>query len=492
MFEENEGTMLTAWYDDGDEWRLYFAVLTTAVWEEDRIKPTDKTRVTVQRIPPERVRSLVSDSEISLSVDEEADLEFKSSADTRLKYRTSEQMENWGHEFPSLCFEKWTDNNHTLEEEDEDALLDTLGSNFGIELGERTEYIGNVIGIAQDHRCRVTFNESTKELLDKQYDDSTELTEDELLSLAESWSVILNGVETDEIDLSLRREESGKLLYETSIPLTEENELSRNSVITAARNKEKISIVTIRAEDYVSYYQLPSIDAPGASDELLRVSKDGVLIDERGYPVVREIELEVNIKEQSADSNSKPPTLFDKDSNSVGRREWYRYIEEGSSENLETLVVSEDEDYDEAMEIIEKALTGTVKLSEPYLRPDFVEDLVRKGSDDLDLWVVLGHDKGYMDRPDFKSKIELANKLGKSLQYLWIPKGSNSPLHDRFLLNKNRGLTIGTSLNSLDSNLTVITEIEDDYAHELEREFDNWWTNTRLRNKLNAEVIDTA
>jgi hypothetical protein len=278
--------------------------------------------------------------------------------------------------------------------------------------------------------------------------------------------------------------------------LTADNQVLREQVIETARDHEQPSMVTVNVGGEVERYRLPSIEAPGASDVILRVSQDGVLLDERRLPVMRHIGLDVTIggSGSSESGQLEPPTLYTEPSYAVGRQTWDTHLSTGVSEERETWVVDDDDDFDAVMEVILDSLTGTVKLSEPYLIPDFLEEFIQNGADDLDLWVALGHNEGYMSdfRADFEDCVDLADSLGKDVHLLWVPKDPASPLHDRFLLNEETGLMIGTSFNSLDSNLTMVTEIGDDHAQELEQNFDHWWINSRFRHTLDVEVIGTT
>jgi len=502
----DEGTMVAAWYDAGDGWELYFGFFTTALWEEQEFTPTETTRVSVSHVPVEALRSLVPEERMPQSVsgsvtvacdDEEDHISYEFSSDVRLQYRRSQEMEEWGHTFPALCIEHWIKSRDMADiaAEHEAAMLDVL-DNLGVELEENDAYTGTFVVAFEDPRCRVTYNESGEALLDRWRDDDTRLSEGELLDVVDGWTVHLDGLDPDVVDVSLRREEFGELLYETDVGLTADTQVSREQALEAAREHEQPSMVTVNTDDGVERYRLPSIEAPGASDVIVRVTQDGVLLDERRLPVMREIGLDVTVggPGSSEGGQMEPPTLYAEPSHTVGRQTWDTHLSMGVADERETWVIDDDDDFDAVMEVILDSLTGTVKLSEPYLVPEILEEFIQEGADDLDLWVALGHNESYMSdfRADFEDCVDLADSLGKDVHLLWVPKDPGSPLHDRFLLNEETGLMIGTSFNSLDSNLTMVTEIGDDHAQDLEQNFDHWWVNSRFRHTLDVEVIGTT
>lgn len=94
-------------------------------------------------------------------------------------------------------------------------------------------------------------------------------------------------------------------------------------------------------------------------------------------------------------------------------------------------------------------------------------------------------------REDLKQNIREADNQNIELRVLWIPgsRGSNSPLHDRFILSAEGGLTIGTSFNSLDSNVSYVTETAQADAVDLETNFDRWWQDRMFRERHDVEEI---
>jgi hypothetical protein len=52
-----------------------------------------------------------------------------------------------------------------------------------------------------------------------------------------------------------------------------------------------------------------------------------------------------------------------------------------------------------------------------------------------------------------------------------------TPLHDRFIVTENsRSWILGTSFNSLDTNVSIISELPMRVTQALDRQFNRWWT----------------
>lgn len=145
------------------------------------------------------------------------------------------------------------------------------------------------------------------------------------------------------------------------------------------------------------------------------------------------------------------------------------------------------------MEVVQGSLSGVVKIVDPYLRPRDLSDIVALSDQDVNMWVITALPSREMPshRHGFENIVLSAGQDGKDLHISWVPD-SPTPLHDRFLLSKDCSLTFGTSFNSLQSNLTIVHEISEEKAVQLEQNFDYWWTDNRFKNQNNVELIDTT
>lgn len=503
---KDQCTVISSWYNQDGDWKHYFTLYTTQEYEEKRYSPTSKTKIIVETVSvdnilnsiPEDLSSGSASGKLEAGLDDEKAISFDFSSDIRMQYRTSQKMRSWGSSWPSLCFEHWieTDYDEEIISEDEEELLDILEQEYNIKLFENKEYVGNIIIAVENRSCRVVFNEGPEELLDIWMADDETLSDNQLLTLLDSWGIILDNIKRSAIDITLRREEFGNLLYEEEISLSAEKIISEEKAIELAKDDPLTTTLKITVDGETERYKLDQIESPGASDELLKVSKNGKLLDEYSMPIVRQVETSISINPSTSNSGGRvlPPTLYSEPTVTSGKRNWDKFVASGSKENFETWVVDDDEDYDEVMDIIYKQLAGVVKISEPYLRPDKLEEFVQEGESDLDLWVVLGHNSRHMKnmRSDFKDCVSTANSAGKDLHILWLPGEESTPLHDRFIINESTGLTIGTSFNSLDSNITVVSKIPKTQSQQLETNFDYWWENKTFRRQNSVEIIGST
>lgn len=504
--EDNQCTAISSWYEGEDGWEHYFSIYTTHDHEESTYSPTSETKIIVETATVDEVLNTIPEDlsdgsatgELTASFEDEGSMTSRFESDIRMQIRTSQEMREWGQSWPALCFEHWIegDSDRDISAEDENELLNVLEHELDISLREYDEYVGNLIVTVEDQSCRTAFNEGPEELLDVWSAEEGNLTDDQLLKLLDSWEVTLNHIDGEEVDITLRREEFGSLLYETEIPLSEESSLSRKEAIDLANESITARTLKLTGGEETKRYKLGQIETPGASEEILKVSQNGRLLDEYSMPVIRQVNASININPDMSTSSGHvlPPTLYSDPTVTTGRRNWDGVIASGANKDYETWAVDDEEDFDEVMNLIYAQLEGSVKISEPYLRPDKLEELIQEGESDLDLWVVLGHKTNYMNnmRSDFEDCVSMADNAGKGLHILWLPGEQSTPLHDRFILNEETGLIIGTSFNSLDSNVTVVSEIPGDQSQELEHNFDYWWSNQTFRRQNSVELIDST
>jgi hypothetical protein len=504
--ENNQCTAISSWYEREGGWAHYFSLYTTHDHEERAYSPTSGTKIIVKTIPVDEVLDCIPEDlstgsvtgELAASLGDEDPMSFEFNSDARMQFRTSQEMRAWGQSWPALCFEHWIgeDSDRDISAEDEEELLDVLERELGISLREHDEYVGNLMVSVENRSCRTAFNESPEELLDAWSAEDEDLTDEELLKLLDSWEVALDDIDEGQVDITLRREEFGSLLYEIEIPLSEEALLSREEAIDVAKGSIIDRTLKLVVGGEAKRYRLDQLDTPGASEEILKVSQNGRLLDEYLMPLIRQVNTSININPDSSSSGGRvlPPTLHSEPTVTAGRRNWDAIIASGVDGDFETWIVDDERDYDEIMGLIYDQLKGPVKISEPYLRPNRLEELVQEGEPDLDLWVVLGHKTRYMNnmRADFEDCVSTADDAGKGLHILWLPGEQSTPLHDRFILNEETGLIIGTSFNSLDSNVTVVSEIPEEQSQELERNFDYWWNNRTFRRQHSVELIDST
>lgn len=497
----SSGSFLSAWKLDADDVPLLFGLFTTKDFGDVEISPSNGLLITSKKISESGLLSFIPEAldeeiQIEFSVDllEGGSVTFDEHRQPRICRRTSQEMEGFGLEYPALCVEYWprADLTPSIEEEQEIALRDSLKNQFGVDLDEHHEYLGALLGAVEDRRGRVRFNESNRELSSKLLDDVEALNRDEILDLHDTWIIEVGSVPVDELEITIRREEFGQLLNEIPVDLANSNRISEDAAIEYIRSEQRSPSRLAVISDSTERYELPEIPAPGASAMILKITCDGVLIDEYRMPLMRQIDMNVDVLSGSSPSPSAdtPDLIFEDADHTVGRYGWDHRLALSGESDLENWVVEDTADFGEVMDVVHDSLTGTVKLADPFLRPPDLSDLVAEADTDINMWVMTALYRGEMSnlRQDFEDIVSSASQDGKDLHITWVPD-SPTPLHDRFLLSEERSLTLGTSFNSLDSNLTVVHEIDEEKAAQLERNFDFWWTDPRFNNENDVELI---
>lgn len=500
----SSGSFISAWKLDADDASLLFGMFTTKDFGDVEVSPADDLVIISEDIFDTDLLTVIPEAldeqvkiEFSVVLPDVGSVTFDQHRQPRICRRTSQEMEGFGLEYPAFCVEYWprADPTPSIEEEKEVALRNSLKNQFAVELDEYPEYLGALLVAVEDRRARVRFNESGEELSSRLHEDVDALSDDEILELHDTWIVEVGSVPVDELEITLRREEYGQLLKEKPVDLDSSNRISEDAAIGYVRSEQRSPSRLAVFSDSTERYELPEIPALGASAMILKITYDGVLLDEYSMPLVRTIGMNVDVLSGSSPSPpaDTPELIFEDADYTVGRYVWDQRLALSSESDLKNWVVEDTGDYDEVMEIIHDSLSETVKILDPYLRPAILSDLVAEADTDVNLWVItaLYSDKMQNHRQDFEDIVSSAGQDGKDLHITWVPD-SPTPLHDRFLLSEERSLTFGTSFNSLDSNLTIVHEIAEEKAAQLERNFDFWWTDTRFKNENNVELIATT
>ena len=174
-------------------------------------------------------------------------------------------------------FRHWVNRPEVARPDPDDitSLLNELRDTLGIDLEDNLDHAGNILVVVEDARAIVSMNETEDpdELFDRRR-RGEQLSENELLDIAEGWTVNLNGLNRDEIDVTLRREEYGELLYEEGLSLSPQMELSIEEATNYGEEGNWPAQVLVVADDSGTWrYLTPEFGAPSASDEIVRVSK---------------------------------------------------------------------------------------------------------------------------------------------------------------------------------------------------------------------------
>ncbi|WP_161599920.1 hypothetical protein, partial [Halococcus hamelinensis] len=184
--------------------------------------------------------------------------------------------------------------------------------------------------------------------------------------------------------------------------------------------------------------------------------------------------------------------IFEESDHKVGPPIWQERITNfGPTIATNTWVIESDDDYEEVIDELYSRFTSTVKIMDPYLQPDDLSSFVEQASPDAEFWILIGHKPKYMDstRAGFEECVSKAKEKEISLAIRWVPGNHSTPIHDRFVLSPEGGLSVGTSFNSLDSNLSMMYELRDEDSRSLEDNFDTWYSNMDFAEEYDVETI---
>ena len=495
---------VTAWKEEEGAMEHVFSLITTKPMEEDRLEPEPSMEIHVDSIGVDELLAYIPEemgSTVTLDIELE-DLRLpdriRQDTDIRVTRRTSNQMSSWGSNGPALCFEHWPKGptSDSPDPEVVNPLLEALSVEYGIELKNSPEKLGNYLVVIEDYRAMVHLHETSEpDLVTQLYEEESTLSEEQLLDLSDGWVIELEDVTREEVDIVSVSKEFDTLMYEEALDTTPSNELTTEEAAELAEEKRFSTAVVVTDQNGTTRYRQPSYTAPGASDLIFRVSKDGVVIDEDSVPIVRGVGFDINVMPQEPPEKSgvlAPSSIFSESEHHVGPPVWQDRISDlGPTIVTNTWVVETSGDYDEVMEEIHNRFSSTVKILDPYLLPDQLSEFVGEADTGAELWILIGHKQRYLEsfRSDFEDCVAEADEKGVDLHIRWVPGDNSTPIHDRFVLSPEGGLSIGTSFNSLDSNLSVVYELDDKDAEALERNFDTWWANPGFQEEYDVEGI---
>lgn len=503
-----DGSIITAWEDQSRE-HLLIALITNkkvpsiteslssgASVNSDVISNTH----ILDYVPSDSESSYPTRSQITIGTGwgNEANKSFRSQA--RKQYRTSQQMADWGCKYPAYWFEHWVEDPPIANPDPADyrLLLNRLEQLFDLRLEEHRSHFGNVITAIENRRARISMHstENSEELFAQRRQEG--ISQEQKLDLAQGWTVNLRGIDRSQIDLVLRRQEYGTLLEETRVDLAPENELSIDEAAEyGAHGQSPHQLLVVSDRDGSHWYESPRLNPPGASNETIRVSMNGVMIDEHSFNVIRTVNPSLDILNapQGQPAPDTPPALNPDPDYTIGDYSWEeRLADFGVSVPIDTWTVDTDEEYEEVMELVHNQLSGLVKILDPYLQPGQLSDFIDEAGDNCDIWVIVGHNRSYMSgmRGEFEDCLDKAGNQNKGLHITWAPHDERTPLHDRFLLNTDIGLTFGTSFNSIDGNFTMVSEVSGGDASILEEKFDEWWSDPVFKREFSVELIGST
>jgi hypothetical protein len=397
-----DGRVVSAYVDHDGEMIHYFTLITTRSIPEFEHEPTNSTKIECIPVPTDQFPSLIpQEREVEsqhreLVVESSGDRTWEHSfrSDVRMLRRTSADMSAWGSNFPAFCFEHWAEEQWVPDASptDKEAIAASLLDRSGIELETHPDYVGNVLVVLEDRRASVRFDESSEELVEQMQSDE-EVAEEDLLRFYDRWVVdVHESIRTEDLDITMYRTEFDALLRSEVIPLTDTNAVTHEQAVTDAREtnwpEDQVDEwVALVQGDETQRYRLPDTYASSASDQTLRVSKDGIVLDEVILPLMRQANLRLDVRSpgQSTPDYETPPQLLRHEGAHrfvTGRRVWDdRLTDFGPVQEIRAWTTRGD--YNEALSDIVSDLLNAVKIIDPYFGSSQLTDIVTQFPTDI-------------------------------------------------------------------------------------------------------------
>jgi hypothetical protein len=118
----------------------------------------------------------------------------------------------------------------------------------------------------------------------------------------------------------------------------------------------------------------------------------------------------------------------------------------------------------EYLSFIGSSLSDDVYIIDPYLnQPIHLESLILNANALVNVFILYDFDKSVISRSDIKERFTefcTNNNLKCKISLKSTSESSKNPIHDRFILSKERGWMIGTSFNHLGNRQSYIIDID--------------------------------
>lgn len=459
--------MLQVWAEVNGDWKVYFALGTTQSLDESVFEVRDDCFVAIDSVSLGDLVTLVPE-ESTDRVDrfesildhctpggEEVGGEIQ--GDVRMERAFPNDDLRWGSSRPSLEFEHWVreDDIPELSGEQRTEAHEIVEDQLGVDLNRYHDHWGNLVVQLEDFRLNIEFDDG--------------------------WCVDLNAdlVDLDDVVVMLERREYGDLLWQDSIDF--ENEPA---------NGEGLRQIALSydGDEYTGFCQVSQ--PAGSSEEVIKVLVNGETASQDDFPVVRRVVTQINVgdgdQRGSSSGDADPPELYPESDLSghptvvTGEQIWdERKVDFGGgttsrgwTTEAETAIV------DRALDSIRGDISSTVKVVDPYLDLADLADFVDSLDPDIDAWFITSE---LSNASLLGRELSRYNNQGRTVEILRIMDQNGgptlTPLHDRFIVTKNsRSWILGTSFNSLNTNVSIISELPMRVTQALDRQFNQWWT----------------
>jgi acylphosphatase len=373
--------------------------------------------------------------------------------DCRTTILSSEEAEQFGVKWPSVLCEIWCREEDVPTKPDiapkggsknyenaHDAIKDLIG----IDLDENDERIGIVLIFLPDYRARLVKSDEINYLTTIEYHSSLINAND-----------LIVGRETIEFE---------DILWRDTINLSELEEPS-------SAGKSRIRLVDLDS-NIITEHAVPSeywIGEP--SDDVVQLFDKRTMewMDLREYPQIMTIGVDLSVVSDNFETTDriivKSPKPWE-DRTKKKRRP--RYIDS-------MFIRADKKMLKKALDTISKHIYKYIKIMDPYLSVEWV-DFISTLPDNVDVKIITSITKEPQNQAGIIPKCKNLHNAEKIEIIKIYDKNKNptgTPLHDRYILTKDMGWQIGTSLNSASKNYTNIMQLVNKW--DIEEIFDFLW-----------------
>jgi hypothetical protein len=370
--------------------------------------------------------------------------------DCRTTIISSQEAEQFGVKWSSSLCEIWCreedvptnpditpESKSTNYESAHDAIKDLIG----IDLDKNDERIGNVLIFLPDYRARLV--ESN-------------------LSAIEYQSSLINA---NDLALGMEIIESEDVLWRDVLNLSELEK-------APSEGGSRIRLVDLGSNGIVEYAVPPKYWAGKQSDDIVQLfdKRTMELIDRRKTPVISSVQVDLSIVSGNSRRTDRMRIGSPKQWEVRTRRKYKRrYIYSMSIRANENALKK-------ALKTILSGICEYVKIIDPYLSLEWIDYFISELPDNIDVKIITSKMAGGVSQENLIQRLRGLHRINR-VEIIRIYDNNNgpsgTPLHDRYILTKNMGWQIGTSLNSASKKYTNIMQMPNDW--DIEEMFDLLW-----------------
>ena len=214
----------------------------------------------------------------------------------------------------------------------------------------------------------------------------------------------------------------------------------------------------------------------GGSDYRIKLLKnDGTLLDVQTVPLVREVRVDLEISQDTLIRNLVAKRI--ERMTVAPNQPWEERMPRNqfSGQPGVWLTQGSEQQVQRILRFLASAAADYVKVVDPYMDTAILRQFLPLLPHNLRVCLITS---SVMKRQAFRSCLKELRNGGRHIEVMQIHrKGSPrlTPLHDRFIVTRGMGWYLGTSFNSLATNVSLVAELTPADAKRLEQQFDDWW-----------------